>query len=476
VFGDHGMVDTPNGFPEDEPFIEYLNRRLSLSSREGELGIDDSHLPHRLKYPELHTEWQPEEIRRITAESERWAGEFLDEIRELVRDNLHESYWWLFFLRALLIDPKLDQALAPVSEEARAVLRQLFLRGVPAYRSAEIEANREFFDRRVRLVYGGGALNNAELFLPVCEGAGRCSWDRRPSYGEILAYRGGELLEALQEHEAVGLIFIRKRNELFSEASPLPESCEIEVRDRHGNRSAITVRRDPESDGLSYHYRTEPGSGRDPLGYEEWGRDEGRAGTYNEWNDRTLRQDYVNVVGGVGAYLCSNHPAIGDVLLMHASGWNFGDNRGGHGGVHRLEKTTFLLASGPGIVPGELRSVSAHGDSRHSPTLLDLAPTALEWLGHSRADFEAFGRDEFARYLDSWIRSQRSEILSHLDRMDSLERVKADAEMEELSLQPLFPRIERLLQFVEAEREATIERARAPKLLGNSLELPRDRR
>jgi hypothetical protein len=474
VFGDHGMVDTPNGFPKNEPFVEYLNRRLSLSSQEGELGIDDSHLPHRLKYPELATEWQSEEVRRITTEADRWAREFLDEIRELVRDNLHESYWWLFFLRALLIDPKLDQALAPVSEEATAILRQLYLRGVPAYRKAELEANRALFDRQVRLVYGGGALNNAELFLPVCESPGSCAWSRRPSYSEILAYRGGALLEALREHEAVGLIFVRKNNELFSGSSPLPERCEIEVSDRAGNRGTIAVVRDSRTDGLSFHYRTEPGSRRDPLGYERWGRGEGSSGSYNEWNDRTLRERYVNVVGGVGAYLYSNHPAIGDVLLMHAPGWNFGDNLGGHGGIHRLEKTTFLLASGPGIVPGELRSLAADGDSRHSPTLLDLAPTALEWLGHSREDFEAFGRDEFPRYLDSWIRSQRAGILSQIDRMDSLERAKADAEMEELSLQPLLPRIERLLLFVEAEREATIERARAPKLLGNSLELPRE--
>jgi hypothetical protein len=475
VFGDHGMVDTPNGFPKNEPFVEYLNRRLSLSSQEGELGIDDSHLPHRLKYPELATEWQPEEVRRITTEADRWAREFLDEIRELLRDNLHESYWWLFFLRALLIDPKLDQALAPVSEEATAVLRQLYLRGVPAYGKAELEANRELFDRQVRLVYGGGALNNAELFLPVCEGSGSCTWGRRPSYPEILAYRGGALFDALREHEAVGLIFVRKNNELFSDSSPLPERCVIEVLDRAGNRGAITVRRDPNTDELSFHYLTEPGSRRDPLGYEEWGRDGGSSGSYNEWNDRTLSEDYVNVVGGVGAYLYSTHPAIGDVLLMHASDWNFGDNLGGHGGVHRLEKTTFLLASGPGIESGELWSVAAGGGSQHSPTLLDLTPTALEWLGHSREEFEAFGREEFPRYLDSWIRSQRGEILSHLDRTDSLERARADAEMEELSLEPLLPRIERLLLFIEAEREAWIEGSRAPKLLGNSLELPRDR-
>jgi hypothetical protein len=327
----------------------------------------------------------------------------------------------------------------------------------------------------VRLVYGGGALNNAELFLPVCEGSSSCTWGRRPSYPEILAYRGGELLDALREHEAVGLIFVRKNNEVFSDSSPLPERCEIEVSDRVGNRGTITVLRDAKTDGLSFHYRTEPGSARDPLGYEKWGRGEGSSGSYNEWNDRTLREDYVNVVGGVGAYLYSNHPAIGDVLLMHASGWNFGDNLGGHGGVDRLEKTTFLLASGPGIVPGELRSVAPEGNSRHSPTLLDLTPTALEWLGHSREDFEAFGREEFPRYLDSWIRSQRGEILSHLDRMDSVERVRADVEMEELSLEPLLPRIERLLLFIEADREATVKSSRAPKLLGNALELPRER-
>lgn len=97
VFGDHGMVDTPNGFHGNEPFIEYLNRRLSLSSEEGELGIDDSHLPERLKRPESHSDWQSEEVRRITAEADLWARSFLDEIRELLRDNLHESYWWLFF-------------------------------------------------------------------------------------------------------------------------------------------------------------------------------------------------------------------------------------------------------------------------------------------------------------------------------------------------------------------------------------------
>ncbi|MGH9323777.1 MAG: hypothetical protein ACRD21_03585 [Vicinamibacteria bacterium] len=55
--------------------------------------------------------------------------------------------------------------------------------------------------------------------------------------------------------------------------------------------------------------------------------------------------------------------------------------------------------------------------------------------------------------------------------MASLERAKAEANLEELSLSPLLPRIERLLAFVEADREATIEGLEARRLLGNQLEL-----
>jgi hypothetical protein len=199
LFGDHGMVDTPNGFPASEPFIEYLNQRLGLSSREGQLGIDDSHLPHRLEYPELHREWQSAEIRRITASADAWANQSLEEFRGLLRENLHESYWWLFFLRTLLIDPRLDRTFQPFSEKATAILRALYLKGDPAYRTAELQANHEFFDRNVRLVYGGGALNNAELFLPACGEEGACTWSRRPSYQEVLDYRGGAIVKGIAE-------------------------------------------------------------------------------------------------------------------------------------------------------------------------------------------------------------------------------------------------------------------------------------
>jgi hypothetical protein len=489
VFGDHGMVDTPLGMTGDRSFVLQLDRALALTSGEGgaevpagvELGIDDEHLPDRLVHPELHREWQSVETRRVTEESDGWARRFLKDLKELARGDLHENYWWLFFLRSLLVDPKLDEAMASVNDEATSVLRGLYLRGVPRYRASEREANRDFFDRNVRLVYGGGARNNAELFLPHCEENGHCAWDRRPSYREIVSYRGGKnsettLLEALRANEGVGFLFVRKNNELFSDGGPLPAQTEIEVQDRWGNRATIGVRRAPRTGELVFHYRTDPGSPRDPIGYARFGAGEGTSGTYLEWNDRTLREGYVNVVGGIGAYLYSTHPAIGDVLAMHATGWNFGDNLGGHGGVHRYEKTTFLLASGPGIEPGELFAEGGETGSRHAPTLLDLTPTALAWLGYTSEDLERFARDGFPQYLDAWIRTQRGTILSHLDGMDALERAKAEQNLEGLSLKPLLPEIERLLAFVDVDREETLKRLEPRPVQGHRLELRQERR
>jgi hypothetical protein len=499
VFGDHGMVDTPLEMRGEESFVRKLDRALGLETGEGalvlpegaELGIDDEQLPDRLVHPELHREWQSAELRRVTEEADRWARVFLKDLRELARDDLHQSYWWLFFLRSLLIDPKLDEAMGSVSDDATSVLRALYLRALPDYRDAERKANREFFDRKVRLVYGGGARNNAEIFLPHCGGDGACSWDRRPSYEEIVAYRGGTrgrttLLEALRANEGVGLVFIRRNNELFSRGAPLPGGTEIEVEDRRGNRALITVRRDAATGELVFHYRTDPRSAKDPLGYERWGSGEGTNGTYQEWNDRTLHQDYVNVVGGIGAYLYSSEPAIGDLLVMHATGWNFGDNLGGHGGVHRFEKTTFLLASGPGIEPGALYArgrfrtdprgeleleVEGTPASLHAPTLLDLTPTALDWLGYSGEELESFARDGFSLYLDRWVGAQRGEILYHLDSMDALERAKAENHLQDLTLKPLLPRIERLLAFVETDGAAARKDLLPRRLEGNLLEL-----
>jgi len=491
VFGDHGMVDTANGMVDlagGESLITYLNRRLGLETGQRgtaladdiELGVDYQHLPRRLRQPESYREWQSENVRVLTEEAGLWSQEFYREARKLLLTDLHESYWWLFFLRRLLVDPKVDEALGPVAEQALATFRNLYLRSRPEYLAAETEANRDFYDRNVRLVYGGGARNNAEVFIPVCGADRVCSWERRPSYDEILSYRDGALMEALVENPGTGLIFIRRNNEAYSAGARLPTQLEVEVRDREAHRGLITVKRDTANSELVFHYRTDPSSGADPLGYEAWGHGDGTFGTYNEWNDRTIDSDYVNVVGGMGAYLHSTNPAIGDVVVMHATDWNFGENVGGHGGVHGGEKRTVMLVSGPGLGSGELRARARYATTEdgsvievegktHVPTLLDIAPTALSFLGYAPEELDAFAENEFEAHLDQWILAQHDDILDHLATMSSVEKAKDEAGLPELSLEPLMPRISRLLEFVGTTREETLTRVAPRPILGNEL-------
>ncbi|GMR22889.1 MAG: hypothetical protein BMS9Abin37_1268 [Acidobacteriota bacterium] len=491
VFGDHGMVDTANGMVDlagGESFITYLNRRLELETGQRatalpdgvELGIDYQQLPRRLRQPESYREWQSEDIRALTQEADSWSQGFYEEARELLLNDVRASYWWLFFLRGLLVDPKVDEALGPVAEQALATFRNLYLRARLEYLAAEIEANREFFDRNVRLVYGGGARNNAEIFIPVCGADRACSWERRPSYDEILGYRNDSLMEALVASPGVGLIFVRRHNEAYAAGARLPAQLEVEVRDREGHRGLIAVHRDAATSELVFHYRTDPSSEADPLGYEAWGRGDGTFGTYNEWNDRTIDNDYVNVVGGMGTYLYSTNPAIGDVVVMHATGWNFGENLGGHGGVHGGEKRTVMLVSGPGVGPGELRARARHATTEdgsvvevegktHVPTLLDIVPSALSFLGYAPDELDAFAENEFEPYLDEWIRSQHDDILDHFATMSSVEKAKDEAGLPELSLEPLMPRISRLLDFLGTSREETLTRLAPRPTLGNEL-------
>ncbi len=489
VFGDHGMVDTANGMVDldgGESFISYLNRKLELDTGDQatsfsdgiELGIDYQHHPRRLRTPERYREWQSDDIRRVTEEAAVWSRETYEQVRSVLRDEVHGNYWWLFFLRSILVDPKLDEALGPVAEQALATFQNLYLRSRPEYLAAESEANRDFYERNVRLVYGGGARNNAELFIPVCE-ADECSWERRPTYDEIIGYREGALMDALITSPGVDLVFIRKGNEAVARDS-LPAEVEIQVRNRRGHRATITVKRDHGTEELLFHYRTDEDSSADPLGYEEWGRGEGAYGTYNEWNDRTIDRDYVNVVGGMGAYLYSTNPSIGDVVVMHATNWNFGENLGGHGGVHGGEKRTMMLVSGPGVGSGKLLARSRFrstpegqlvrdASGTHIPTLLDIVPTTLSFLGYAQSDFEDFAQHEFEEHLDGWIRAQHEDILSHLQTMSSVDKVKDGAGVPDLSLDPLMLRISRLLEFVGASREETLTRVAPRRILGNEL-------
>ena len=472
LFGDHGMVDTrrmmvppgPDTNPERDPrsqnvsFLDYLNKQLELQSAAGaeeldpnvELGIDYVSMPDRLSRPYRYGSWQSEEIHLVTAEADRWAQEFFEELKSALRANLHDRYWWLFFLRSLLVDPRLDTALDPVASPAIDVLTKLYLRGESGYAEAEAQANRDFFDRHVRLVYGGGARNNAELFLPSCE-RGRCTWEQRPSYEQVLRSGGGKLFDALQANSGVGLIYVREENEQIRSDRPVPPTIHIRVVDRQSNSGRITVRRD-ESGRLMFGYRVDETSARDPLGYEELGRGEGTFGTYSEWNDRSAKPDsahvYHNAVAGVGAYLYSNNPAIGDVLVLHSSGWNFGNNGSGHGGIHRGEKKTVMLVSGPGVNPEGILMARGIDGQIHYPTLLDMTPTALAWLGYPQDGLESFSREGFAEYLIAWNRAQRGDILEQIGGVDDVQRALDEAGFSDLRIEKFSDRLERLLKFV----------------------------
>jgi hypothetical protein len=484
VLGDHGMVDTshkmapvdpehpdPRRHPDslDVGLLDYLNGRLGLitPTKEApvgvgvEIGIDDMQLPAQLALPHLDESWQSAELRHLVSDSQRWAAEFFVEIKEVLKSELYARYWWLLYLRKLLVDPKLENTLEPYRETAVDLIAELHLRGDPRYRSARRLAARRFYDEHVRLVYGGGARNNAELFLPTRR-SGRPSWETRPAFEEILDGPGAELLRALERLPATGLVFVREQNNTLAPGRPLPTRMAIRVSDRAGRSGTITVKRDPEAGILLYHYRIDPNSRGDPLDYGNLGRGEGSWGTYEEWNDRSVegRHAYHNVVAGMGSYLYSANPSIGDVTVVHAQGWNFGGNSAGHGGVHREEKLSVLMVSGPGIAPGELMASASRmtRDARAvatrrltHPTVLDVAPTALAWLGMGDTALADFERGGFPEHLAAWVAAQRGDILGNLDEVENLNQALRKAGFSKLRVSRFRERLARLLAFLPDE-------------------------
>jgi len=261
----------------------------------------------------------------------------------------------------------------------------------------------------------------------------------------------------------VGLIFVREENDRIRAGRPVPPTLHIRVVDRSSNTGRITVWRDPGSGQLVFGYRVEEDSAEDPLGYDPLGRGEGTVGTYREWNDRSVASGsghlFHNAVAGVGSYLYSDNPAIGDLLVFHRRDWNFGDNAAGHGGIHADEKKTILLVSGRDVGTGALvapqryrtlgdGSVVPSEDGFHEPTLLDIAPTALVWLGLPEDSLEAFGRRGFREYWRNWNRSQRDDILAQLGGVESIGNALEEAGFSDFRIEQFRGRLARLLDFV----------------------------
>ncbi|MDA2931063.1 hypothetical protein MYX84_14140, partial [Acidobacteria bacterium AH-259-O06] len=403
-----------------------------------------------------------------------WSNAFFDELKEALRAELSQKYWWLFFMKRFVFDPRFDRATEKYRPMVVDQLARLYLRAIPRYRAAEGRAVQQFFDQHVRLVYGGGARNNAELFLPSLqsvEGKLTSTWTRRPSFRQIMQYQGGEnkgknqptLIEALKGIPGVSLIFVRKNNDEISAQMDLPDKMEILVLDRLENRGWIRIRRDQNTRQLVFGYGLDSETKSDPLGYlDSQHKGQGVWKTYQEWNDWCLENEtyYHNAVAGMGAYLYSKNPSIGDLTVMHSQGWNFGANAGGHGGLHREEKLTVMLVSGPGIQSGSLMAVSKYKTVRRlqgpvsvveergetHPTLLDVAPTVLQWLGYGEEALSRFARNGFESHLTQWVSSQRSEIPAHFDDLGDLNQALKEAGVENFELSDFSERLRRLFE------------------------------
>jgi hypothetical protein len=218
---------------------------------------------------------------------------------------------------------------------------------------------------------------------------------------------------------AVELMFIRHHNEQLNN---LPKEMLISVLDKQGNEGEIKVYRDEKSLELIFGYRVV--KGEDPLHMKNVSS-KFRYGTYHQWMTESVDEGYSrhNVVAGMGSYLYSKNPAIGDIIITHATDWNFGDNGGGHGGLHRDEKLTFMMMSGPDVktktqggvlktlVPYQANPLTGEIEERpflSHPSLLDLAPTLLKALGYREDELTRYAQSgAFAKHLQEWFDLQR---------------------------------------------------------------------
>jgi hypothetical protein len=480
---DHGMIDSRhkmlNAASKDTDYIEklpgdfikLLNDNLGLKNAKKDtlagasdlIGIDDAFIPKQLAQPysSLFEENSPVTARvraaRDWAEpiSSRLAADFAESVKKKILISRALEFLGIRFV-ANKIENKVNEQFETYHDQVIEILTPLKLLSDQEYVAAELKKKKEFYETHVRLVYGGGARNNAELFLPyVTPGSGKVDWGRRPSLAQILAYSPGgtgkpTVVETLKKNPGVGLIFIRSGNELIGSAptSPLPETMDILVTDPFDNTGTIRVRKDRTTGQFVYSYRVEKNSPEDPLGLK-FGDHEWHSGTYNEWVDRSVRQGdyYRNPVAGMGSYLYSQNPSIGDISVMHRQGWNFGDNSGGHGGLHLEEKRTLMMVSGPGIQPGgnlfatahyavedatkpETRVVYSETGRDVYPTVLDPAPTVLKWLGYGDKALGEFARTNFASYLGEWTGQQYRDCSANVGQLlvESLQRTEYESQ------------------------------------------------
>ncbi|MBI2027824.1 MAG: hypothetical protein HYS98_08525 [Deltaproteobacteria bacterium] len=494
-YGDHGMAHTPHQMLDREDnkylisklwhpqgFLNYLNVSLGMRSlpknngssidlKDDEvIGIDFEHLPERLKFQHKYPHWYATEGKRkmihaegrsITVETfvnekSKQASDIFNEFSVLAKEKIADNFWWFLFLKnffkAYFIDPEFEKQVHNYKQPIMDHLTRILLKSNSGYVDLENEANLEYLNQYVRLIYGGGARNNAEIFIPHFKDA-QFTWKERPTLNEIINYKvypdKPGILDALLSHRSVGLVFIREKNELFDENSQLPKTSRILVMDRFQNKSFITVKNDVEK--RIYGYEIHPASKLDPLGYFDVVKNSKTIWkSYHEWNDWCLKKRtyYHNAVAGIGSYLYSNNPAVGDILVTHSQGWNFGYNKGGHGGLHREEKLTIMMISGPEIQTGELFATEDSGFQTH-PIIVDAVPSILSWLGFGKNALSNYAKSgQFAIDFEEWNKKQKEDIVSNLDNIDSLIELLKKNGLSDIKPSDFAQRWKQIFQFI----------------------------
>lgn len=509
--GDHGIVDTPKKMgvekdyhPESRKlgFLEGLNCQLRLATttpgtpekqaayeyekngncqatsneqvsthpvaiQNAKLGIDKDNLPLALSSPyQFIPKSHP--LFPLKKEAEDWAHELIHFLADGLKKWYYDEHKVTSFFSSFTIDIVkilLEKKIKPMEPTLVHLFAHTYLKGIPAYVEWETHFLQHYYEKHIQLVYGGGSLNNAEIFVPIQKLDGTFDWSRRPSLQELQAYtiHGFPLLTVLRGDPAVGLTFIRENQREDIEKGPM----RIHVWNENNQEGLILVKKDPVTHQLFFAYECAQIGRQDPLGYGDEYKNQWL--TYHQWNDISIQQKkspYHNVVAGIGSYLYSKNPSIGDILLVAKRDWSFSSNMAGHGGILREEKQTSMIVSHGNLTPGVLRT-----ERGHHPTVLDLTPTILDWLGYSAGDMEAFAKTgAFDAHMRQWIQIQEDSLLSTAP--DFLQLLAKEAHYGILMKETEFQkRLKRFLQFMPKSFVPTKDLSRH-RLEGERLSLP----
>ncbi len=90
----------------------------------------------------------------------------------------------------------------------------------------------------------------------------------------------------------------------------------------------------------------------------------------------------------------------------------------------------------------------------HYPTLLDMAPTALEWLGYGSQALTRFSREGFRAYLEEWRKNQRGEAAAYYTKIPDFSEFLREIHLGSLKLEDFREEVFQALEFMETQEYA----------------------